>query len=107
MQSWKSSGCTPSAQPLPRSCSKLRPVKLSQVELKKSHRPSSPDIQSITGAWSASRRKRASSPIDGTCGAEVGASGAGAMVRLPLGLGYSERCEMAVEHGRQLGAHGL
>jgi hypothetical protein len=60
MQRWKSAKCTPSAQPTPSSSASERPVKSSQVWLKKVHRPSRPDIHSRTGAASAMLRKRCS-----------------------------------------------
>src|SRR6266481_5167635 len=50
----------PSAQPLPSSCSRLRPVKSSHPLLKKVQSLSGPDTQIITGAVSAMARKRAS-----------------------------------------------
>jgi len=57
---WKSSKCTPSAQPTPHSSSSVRPVNSSQVWLKNVQSASVPAIQSSTGATSAMMRKRAS-----------------------------------------------
>ena len=60
-QRWKSSKCTLSAQPTPHSCSSVRPVKSSQVWLKKVHIESVRAIHRSTGAASAMMRKRDSS----------------------------------------------
>src|SRR5271170_2983729 len=59
----RSSGCIPEVQPLPSSCSQVRPVKSSQHLLRKVHSLSVPDIQISTGAELATRRNRSSLSI--------------------------------------------
>src|SRR5215469_16831526 len=60
MQRFKSSGCTPAAQPPPNSSSIRRPVKFSHPRLKKVQSLSVPDIQINVGVVSAVTRKRSS-----------------------------------------------
>src|SRR5437762_8736075 len=58
----RSSGWTPAIHPFPSSSSRALPRNSSQVRLNQSQLRSTPDVQIITGAFSARRRKRRSLP---------------------------------------------